>query len=76
MARFVDADNHQRVDEALDNVTRADVSEGRRPVILARREQIKRRTLALRKRENLRVSGTVNQQHVSLTKQPHWSGLV
>ena len=76
VARFVDPYNQRRVHEALDNVTPADVYEGRRPVILARREQVKRRTSALRKRENLSGSRTVNQQKVSLMKQPHWSRLV
>ena len=53
IAHFVDDDKHRRLHEALDNVTPADVSEGRRPAILARRGQITRRTLAQRKRENL-----------------------
>ena len=42
--------NHWRLPEALENVTLADVCEGRRPAILARREQIKRRPPAQRKR--------------------------
>ena len=77
VARFVAHYNHHRLHEALDNVTPVDVDEGRRPAMLARREQIKRRTLAQRKRENLQTPPrAVNRRHVSLTKQAHWSGLV
>ena len=77
IARFVDHYNHRRLHEALDNVTPADVYEGRRPAILARREQIKRRTLAQLKRENLHTpSKAGNRQKVSLTKRALWSGLV
>ena len=53
IARFVNDYNHRRLHEALDNVTPADVYEGRRLAILTRREQIKRRTLQQRRRENL-----------------------
>ena len=74
IARFVDHYNHRSLHEALDNVPPADVYDGRRPAILARREQIKRRTLAQRKRENLHMPpGAVNRPIVSLTKQAHWS---
>ena len=77
VARFVEYYNHRRLREALENVTPADVYEGRRPAILARRERIKRRTLAQRKRENLCTPRrAVNRQEVSLTKQAHWSGLI
>ena len=77
ITRFVEYYNHRRLHEALDNVTPADAYAGRRPAILARREQVKRRTLAQRKRENLCTPRrTVNRQEVSLTKQTQWSGLI
>jgi len=77
ITRFVEYYNHRRLPEALGNVTPADAYAGRRPAILARRAQVKRRTLAQRKRENLCTPRrTVNRQEVSLTKQTHWSGLI
>ena len=77
VARFVDDYNHRRLHEALENVTPADVYEGRRAAILARREQIKRRTLVQRRRENLQTPPrAVNRREVSLTNQAHWSGMV
>ena len=77
IARFINAYNHRRLHEALDNVTPADVYEGRRPAILAQREQIKRRTLPQRKQENLHTPhSAINRRKVSLTKQAHWSTLV
>ena len=77
LAGFVEAYNHRRYHESLDNVTPADVYHGRRPAILARREQIKQRTLTARRRENLRTPHHAAQRReVSLPKQPQWSGLV
>ena len=76
IACFVDAYNHRRLHEALDNVTPADVYEGRPPAILARCDQIKRRTLAQRKRENLHGHRTRNRRGVSLESQVQLSGLV
>ena len=77
VARFVDDDNHRRLHEALDNVTPADVYEGRRRAILTRRAQIKRRTLEQRKRENLHTPRrAVNRREISLKTQPHWSGSI
>ncbi len=77
VARFVDDYNHRRLHEALANVTPADVYEGRRSTILARREAIKRRTLVQRKRENLHMPPkAASPQKVSLNKQTQWTGLV
>jgi len=51
---FVDHYNHRRYQESVGNVTPADMYDGRQPQILAQREKIKRKTLARRKRENLK----------------------
>ncbi len=53
IGRFVEHYNHRRLHEALQNVTPADMYEGRQATILDRRAPIKRETLAWRKRENL-----------------------
>ena len=49
--------NHERYHESLDNVTPADVYNGRRNDILDRRSMIKSRTLTQRKVQNLRLLG-------------------
>ena len=54
IARFVEYYNHERLHEALGNVTPDDMYHGRQPAILSRREKIKRLTLERRKKENLR----------------------
>jgi transposase InsO family protein len=53
MASFVNYYNYQRYHEALDNVTPADVYDGRREQILARSEEVKQQTLAARRTANL-----------------------
>jgi putative transposase len=73
---FVEEYNQRRYHESLDNVTPADVYHGRRPAILARRERIKQRTLAARRRENLKTPhGAAQRQEPSLATEPQWSGL-
>jgi len=54
IARFVDYYNHERLHEAIGNVTPDDMYHGRQREILTRREKIKRLTLQRRKKENLR----------------------
>jgi putative transposase len=49
--------NHERYHESLDNVTPADVYNGRRNDILDQRAMIKSRTLTQRKIQNLRLAG-------------------
>ncbi len=54
IARFVEYCNHERLHEAIGDVTPDDMYHGRQPAILSRREKIKRLTLERRKKENLR----------------------
>jgi len=54
IAEWVYHYNHQRLHESLDNVTPADAYFGRKEEILDNREIIKRKTLADRKRQNLK----------------------
>jgi len=56
IASFVDYYNHRRYHEALGNVTPADVYYGRRETILARREEVKLKSLAQRRLVNLSTS--------------------
>jgi putative transposase len=50
---FLDYYNNHRYHESLNNVTPADVYFGRNREILTKRDQIKRKTLALRRKQNL-----------------------
>ena len=52
---FVEYYNHQRCHEALDNVTPADVYFGMKDGILARRKEVKRKTLQARKKYNQKL---------------------
>ena len=60
IGRFVSYYNNERYHESLDNVTPSDVYYGRYREIITRRERIKRRTLKLRRQQNL---GTHSQLH-------------
>ena len=51
--RFIEYYNNHRYHESLRNVTPADVYFGRNKKIEEKREKIKRRTLELRKKQNL-----------------------
>ena len=53
ISRFVDHYNNHRYHEALNNVTPADVYFGRHREILTKRDRIKKKTLALRRKRNL-----------------------
>ncbi|UCD12441.1 MAG: IS3 family transposase, partial [Nitrospinaceae bacterium] len=53
ISRFVDHYNNHRYHEALNNVTPADVYFGRHREILTKRDRIKKKTLALRRKQNL-----------------------
>ena len=57
IAEWVDHYNHGRYHESLDNVTPADVFEGRRNEILDQRAPVKARTMTKRKIHNLRLAG-------------------
>ncbi len=67
--------NHERYHESVDNVTSADVYNGRRNDILDRRSMIKARTLTQRKVQNLRLAGKTGEstdRKVSLRKRLKW----
>jgi transposase InsO family protein len=53
LSRFVDYYNNHRYHESLNNVTPADVYFRRHREILTKRDQTKRKTLALRKKQKL-----------------------
>ncbi len=55
--RFVEYYNNYRYHEAVNNLTPADVYYGRSREILTKRDRIKRKTMRLRKQQNLGVMG-------------------
>ena len=55
--KFVEYYNHRRYHEALGNVTPADVYYGRREDILARRKEVKQKTLPVRLKHNRKMRG-------------------
>ena len=55
LSRFVDYYNNHRYHESLNNVTPSDVYFDRHREILTKRDQIKRKTLALRRKQNLKT---------------------
>ena len=57
IAECVDHYNHERYHESLDNVTPADVFQGRRNDILDHRALVKAKTMTQRKIHNLRLTG-------------------
>lgn len=58
IANFVSFYNNQRYHESLDNMTPADVFYGKEKEVQSKREKIKRRTMALRRQQNL-ISASV-----------------
>jgi transposase InsO family protein len=57
IADFVNYYNNQRYHESLDNMTPADVYYGKEKEVRSRREKIKRKTMALRRQQNLVPAG-------------------
>ena len=55
LSRFVDYYNNHRYHESLNNVTPADVYFGRNRETLTKRDQIKRKTLALRRKKTSKL---------------------
>jgi len=55
IVQFVDYYNNRRYHESLDNLTPMDVYTGRAKEVLAKRAEIKKRTLQARRLHNLQV---------------------
>ena len=53
LEKFVEYYNHERYHESINNLTPADVYAGRRKEILNEREEIKQKTMQIRRMENL-----------------------
>ena len=69
IARFVEYYNHERLHEAIGNVTPDDMYHGRQRAILTRPEKIKRLTLERRKKEHLRNAASPQAGARTLSKK-------
>ena len=79
IAEWVEHYNHGRYHESLDNVTPADVYNGRRNEILDQRAVVKARAMAKRKVHNRRLAvqtGELTGRKVPPRKRADWSQMV
>ena len=53
LSQFVEYYNNERYHESLENLTPADIYFGKEEEVLTRREEIKRKTMRQRRRQNL-----------------------
>jgi putative transposase len=67
IGRFIEYYNHRRYHESLNNVTPADMYLGRQREIVSRREQLKKQTLELRRKQNLTPNHIISSSTKLLT---------
>ena len=71
ISQFIDFYNNERYHESIDNVTPADMYLGRHREIVDRREKIKRETLKIRRKENLKSSKIIQYPQLSKIAESH-----